>query len=381
MRKLLLLLVSTLALVASACGTSSDGDTETATPNTVTETTLSSGSVSAADAEPIAGESEPDAASSIGETLEVLPDDADTETGATVGDTGSSDNTESADASGAESGFAAAGAGTLGSSILAGTLDDSAAASTARFEGGFTFLGAPGSDFPGELSLGFTGAYDLANNSSDITIDFGDFLTALSEDPGSDASEMALFAEFFEDPMRVIQVGDTAYINWGLLTLFSGLGGDVWLETAAEDSGALTEDFGFAGGGSPTAILDDLRDANATIEELGTEELRGVNTTHFRAIVDTEALAEGMTASERAELENELGGISAEFPMEFWVDDDGLVRKFLLDMSDPELLDDPDLLSAQIVFEMFDYGEPVSIEAPPADKIITEDELGFSLTE
>ena len=81
----------------------------------------------------------------------------------------------------------------------------------------------------------------------------------------------------------------------------------MWLETAADESDGFTSDFGFGGSGSPTELLDMLSEASARLDVVGTEEMRGVATTHYRALMDTEALAADMNAAERAEFEEELG--------------------------------------------------------------------------
>lgn len=372
---LTVLLLSVLALVVSACGSDADPELETSAP-IITETTLGSADPvdTDDDATIVEPASEPAEDSSTDDGGAPIDDDSTDQGGEAAADDSSDDGTNSAIDDATDGGEAR----TLGSSLLAGTLANQNEFSTARFEGGIFLVGAPGSELPGEINLRFFGAYDLANNSSDVSIDLGDFTTALEGQEG--AEELALFSEFFDDPIRVVQVGDKAYINWSLLSLLSGGSDDVWIETDADESDELTAEFGFGGSGSPTQILDDLRDANATVEELGTENLRGVDTTHYRALIDTEALAETMTAEERADFEEELGGVSSEFPMDFWIDGDGLVRKFTLDLSG-ETFDDPEIESARMEFEMFDYGEAIDIQAPPADQILTEEELGFAFDE
>lgn len=369
--RLMVMLFAVLALVASACGTNSDPDTEASAPDTVTETTLGSAAPVDSDAAvegDAAGEDAP-----ADDATEAVTDDAGSDDGEAMVDDGDDessavDNTDGGDNTNAIS-------STLGSSLLAGTLDGEEV-TTARFEGNVTIVGTPSSELPGELSLTFTGAYDLENNASEISMDFGDLANAFASGGGD--PELELFSEFFAEPLMLIQVGDKAYINWGLFSLFTGQD-DVWIETAAEDSGAITEEFAFAGAGSPTEFLKELEDANATVEELGRENLRGVDTTHFRAIVDAESASADMTAEERADFE-ETFGANSEFPIDFWIDDDGLVRKFALDLTG-DTLDDPEVESASMTFEIYDYGEEINIQAPPADKIITEEELGFDLSE
>ncbi len=367
MSKRLAAVCTALALTAAGCGLGSpDEGAEVVTEDSVVENTTETTMASETPEAPAETDStEPDTASTDGDD------------GAAAGD-GSTD-----------SGGQSAGGNTigingtsinLGDSILAGTLNPTADTSSARFEATIELVGSPDSELPGALSMSFQGAYDLDANASDITIDFGDiFAAAIESDPNAD--EFGLFADFFEDPIRVITIGDTSYVQWGLLNLFAGAdtNGDVWLETPADESEDLASTFagGFVGGESPTEFLDDLRDANAVVEEVGREDVQGTPTTHYRALVDTEALAETMTPEERAEFESSFGGAGSEFPMDFWVGDDGLLYRYVIAITDPALLEDSDgLESLSISYEIFDYGQDVGIVPPPADDIISDDELG-----
>ncbi len=271
----------------------------------------------------------------------------------------------------------AAEAGTLRSALLETALDPASELSSARFEGRIEMVGGPDSELPGPVSLTFAGAYDLANDAAEVSMDFSSLIEAAARAEGGDAAELGLFAGMFDEPLQVITIGDTSWIKWGLVSMFTGTEG-LWLEGEAEDSGELTAGFGFGGSGSPTALLDLLADADAQVERVGTEDVRGTSTTHYRAVVDAETLAETMTPGERAQYDAELGvSAMAEFPLELWIDDDGLVHRYRLDFSDPGMLEESggELQSAELVFEIWDHGADLGITPPPADLIITEDEI------
>lgn len=273
-------------------------------------------------------------------------------------------------------------AGSLRSSLLASTLDSTNEVSAARFEGRYEIVGAAGSEMPGVFSMTFAGAYDLPNDSSQVTIDMSEIMQA-AMDADEAADEMQgmedMFAAFFEDPIEVITIGDKSWMKWGLLSMFTGAG-DMWLEGAADDSGDLTSEFGFGGSGSPTELLELLGDTDADIETVGTEDIRGVSTTHYRVLVDAEDMAENMTAEERAEFDEAMGMTSTgQFPMELWIDDAGLLHRYRVEITDPAMLDDADLEQMVMVFDIWDHGADLGIEPPPADQIITEDELQFDL--
>ena len=368
--KKLLFLVALIGLFALGCRAPADKTTAlSSTDGEVGE------DVADADAEP-ADDKQTDA----GPSDEAIADDGTSDDG--TSDDGTSDDDETSDDDQAGDDGDLLETDTLGASLLARTLSDTPEVSTARFEGRFSLVGAPHSELPGGIEMTFSGAYDLANQASDVSIDFSGLVEAMAEADTSD-EEFEFLAGFFAEPIRIITIGDTAWINWSFFTSFLGgeaPPGKVWIEGEADEAGAMTPDIGFGQSGSPTDILEWFEDGEATIEKRGRESLRGVETTRYSVRVDLDSLAETMTEEERLEFEASMqSGLDGELPIDFWIDDDGLVRKFVLDVADPELLNEGEFVSATVEFEMYDIGEPIAIDPPPADEILTEDELGFNL--
>jgi len=254
----------------------------------------------------------------------------------------------------------------LGDQVLAANL----ATTTGRFEGRIMISG--GVDVPVEgVELVFLGAFDSANQASEISIDLGAVALAAAASEGTDLGPMAAM---FEEPMVVRTVGDRSYISWSLFSLLTG-GDTTWIESDASDADGITSSFGATGNGSPIDFLAALEEANADITELGTEEVRGVSTTHLRAVVDLAELDASLTDADRATLERDLGDITvSEFPIEFWLDDQGLIRRYSMDFSEIAA-SESDVERAGLVFEFFDYGTDISIAAPPADEVMSADEL------
>lgn len=242
------------------------------------------------------------------------------------------------------------------------------ATTSGRFEGRITISDA---ELPDGLELVFTGSYDTANQASEVSLDLGAVAIAAAEAEGADIGP---FASMFEEPMIVRTVGNRSYVSWSLLTLLTG-GQGTWLETEAEDADQITNTFGAGPTGSPADFLAALEEANADITEIGTEDVRGVSTTHLRAIVDLAELNAAISDEERATLERDLGDLDvAAFPIDFWVGDDGLIRRYSMNIDQAaDAGEGPS--NATVVFEFFDYGADISIEAPPADEVISADEL------
>lgn len=241
--------------------------------------------------------------------------------------------------------------------------------STGRFEGRITVEGDV--EFPDGIELLIEGSYDTANQASELSLDLGAAALAAAAAEGAD---LGPFAAMFEEPMIVRTVGTRAFVSWGLLSLLTG-GQGTWIESEVAEAADLTSSLGASTTGSPSDFLEAIEDANAEITEIGSEEVRGVSTTHVQALVDLAELDAGLSAEDRATLEQDLGSLTtSEFPIDFWIDDEGLIRRYSMMLDEGGSTGDV-LAQASLVFEFFDYGADVAIDVPPADEIISADEL------
>lgn len=134
---------------------------------------------------------------------------------------------------------------------------------------------------------------------------------------------------------------------------------------------------------NPTSALGGLEGvAEDGIEELGTEEVRGVETRHYAAEIDMQAvleqaqaqlddlsddLPEGFLDEEAAEQFEQVYG-DEPVPVEIWIDDDGLTRRMTMELA-------VDGEEGSMTMEMYDYGEPVDIEIPDESDAIDLFEL------
>jgi hypothetical protein len=360
MKRTLTILLAVLGLLAASC--SSDG----------TETEASGGQLSS---EAATDTGDVDADQDAADTDR--SDDADSEGDDQV------DEADPADDQADDGDETANGSGqTLGSAVLGRAIERTESLNSARFEGTINVVGLPESEMPGSLTMSFSGAFDNSAKASEMTLDMGEMFAAMAEaDPEAAEGMGALFSSMFEEPMQVITIGEASWVKWGLLAMFGVE--DMWLEGDASSGADLGADMGFAGLGgsdSPTAMLEELAGADAEVEEIGREDIRGVTTTHHRAVLDVAAMAQSMSPAERAEFEESLGaGPNGSFLLDLWTDDDDLLHRFQLSVSDLDPAEADGLQSMEFVYDLWDHGADVGISPPPADQIITEDELGFSL--
>ncbi len=333
-----LALLLTLALGASACGSSSDSEPADETTSTT-----------------VAG--------------------ADTETS---GDDGTEEDTEDEE-SGAPADDTTKTAGgltsgsrvKLGASVLAQTLDPANQANSGRFTGTLDMNGTGDDGAPLVMSMTFEGSYDLAAEATSMSMDMSGMAAAMGAD-----SSTAGMGDLMGDPMQLIVIGDTGWMKWGLFSMMGG-SADSWIEMDSTEVSGMTEGFGAGSATNPTEFLRKLENANADIEEVGTETIRGVETTHYRAEVDMAELQAALPADQAAELEATMGAGLDLLPMEFWIGDDGLVYRWSTTMDMSGMADAAGIDTLSMTYEMFDYGQDVGIVAPDPSLVVSGDSLGF----
>ena len=128
----------------------------------------------------------------------------------------------------------------------------------------------------------------------------------------------------------------------------------------------------------PSKSMEMLRGVSEDVEEVGTEEIRGETTTHYRATMDLEKAAEQAPEAEamiRAQIK-QLG--TSTIPVDVWIDDQGRLRRqaFDMDLSNVEGADvEGAPQSVRMEMELFDFGTEVEIQMPPADEVTDFAEL------
>lgn len=139
--------------------------------------------------------------------------------------------------------------------------------------------------------------------------------------------------------------------------------GDKWLKVDLSDPNSL---FGMIGKATDPEVMFKAMEAPKKLELIGTEEVDGVETNHYRITMDpTKYLAAMEFPAAMADM------MPKELVTEMWVDGDDLPRKF------SQTLDVPSAAGGKATTTTSegtysDFGTDVEIEAPPADQV-TED--------
>jgi hypothetical protein len=229
--------------------------------------------------------------------------------------------------------------------LVTGAPTAAADAGTAHFEGRVSM------NLDGEsLTVPFSGDMDFAGTAFSMRMDLSDIPDA---PPGAGAIEARL-------------VDGVMYMNLGgLLGAAPGLPAGVeWMRLDLNDFGEFS---GQAATENPADVLQGLRDAG-TVELVGEESVDGVPTRHYRAQVDTDEALDNVSDELRDSAAEVRDQLPATIPLDVWIDDDGLPRRFRMQFEAAGV-------SADMEFEFSDFGKDVDLSAPPEDETVDFREL------
>ena len=135
----------------------------------------------------------------------------------------------------------------------------------------------------------------------------------------------------------------------------------------------------------PAVELQYLRAASKSIEEKGSEKVRGVETTRYHTVIDLSKLAaesaEGVPPKLRKQVQREAKDLLAEsdieeLPTDVWIDADGLLRKMATNFAFEA---EGEKVRMKSTVEFFDFGVPVRVTRPPASETLDMSDLGSGL--
>lgn len=230
--------------------------------------------------------------------------------------------------------------------------------SSARFEMTMTTSGA--AQIPEGYAVTGHGTTEPAAQRMHLVMDLGDMVPPEEREaiPGQDLT------------MEMIQDGLVTYTRTGMAT------GERWVRMDAEQMGldpAELQAMGSPmGGGDPTMMLDSLRALAGDVTEVGTEDVRGEPTTHYRFTIDMDRALADLEPQTRERLRQMSPYIAlGEIPTEVWIDADDRIRRMrqVVDLAQagPPFADQGGTFTTTI--ELLDFGAAEPIELPPAELV------------
>jgi hypothetical protein len=240
--------------------------------------------------------------------------------------------------------------------LISATPDRTAAAKTARFNGGVAV------ETGGQtVDLQFDGAFDFSTRAASITMDLGQLGLPLG---GGGRVEVRV-------------VDGVLYMNLGGLAGAAGSGlslpaGKSWMKLDVNGlvqsaGGSGSGRLGALGGADPSGALDALRGVSSDVEDLGAETIRGTETTHYRVHLDLAKALQQVPPDLRNQVKEGLDALgTGTIPADVWIGADGMLRKLTMTMDGSKLGTKGG--SVGVTFELYDFGAAVDVHAPPADQ-------------
>ena len=232
----------------------------------------------------------------------------------------------------------------------------------------------PGTDE--KLSFGAEGGFDTAAKRAQLTVDLS-VVRRAPEEPwlGLRGTVKGDLGSPEDWKLEVIQDGDTAYIHFPLLAKQLPAG-KTWIkgdakELSGANAGQLSQ-FGSLAGTDPRDVFGVLKAVSGSIEAVGSDEIRGVETSHYHATIDPAKIAgadprRAAPEPRRARPGRQAGGLTAD-PFDVWIDADQQLRKLTVDL-DAKQPGTSDSVKASLDLELYDYGKALELELPPADQV------------
>jgi hypothetical protein len=172
-------------------------------------------------------------------------------------------------------------------------------------------------------------------------------------DPEAQRIVMNMGEEVF---MEMVQIGAQAWVNYA----------GMWMETSAEDTGDITEDF----------MLFDLEDIGDLddFDKVGAETINGMKTTHYHFTEENlfNVLRDQEDLADLEGLDSAVGDV--------WVNNEGVVIKWVMHFEGTGINEEsPDASGAMdITYELHDINAS-DIDIQPPESLSSEETLGFDL--
>jgi hypothetical protein len=210
-----------------------------------------------------------------------------------------------------------------------------------------------------EVNVATEGLIDYANERGRLTMD----LAALGLPGASGTMEMLLMGKVIF--MKLPPQGLPAELQakpWVRLDI----------EKLAQREGFNLGSLDQLRNSNPTNTLEYLRGAADDVTEVGSEKIRGEDTTHYKATLDLTKAGEAEPKAKEAidEAIKQLG--TSTIPVEVWIDDEGRLRRMRYDMDlskSPQAKESGQQLgNLHLDMELYDFGTKVDVSEPPADQ-------------
>jgi hypothetical protein len=173
--------------------------------------------------------------------------------------------------------------------------------------------------------------------------------------------------------MSIVMTGGVLYMRLPAQAISKIPGHKSWVKM---DMGALAQQSGLNSSAfsqtpftqfDPSEQLNYLRGVSRNVADLGTQTIRGVPTHHYRATIDLKKALARLPSVDRCNVqaaERQLGG--STFLANLWIDKQDRLRQMSMSFHMRPQSGVPGTASIHMTMDLFGFGQPVHVQAPPA---------------
>jgi hypothetical protein len=223
----------------------------------------------------------------------------------------------------------------------------------------------------GRMEMSATGALDNQNHRMSMRLDMSKLVAQLgSAMPGA----MGSTADWVGQEVADFSNGQAVmYLNLPVLAKVMP-GGKPWikvdLDAVGKQAGIDLSQFTQLGT-DPSRMVGWLRTVSGDVTTVGTEQIDGVETTHYRANVDLSKYPDLVPADQRDAVRKAIDQLTksahlSSFPVHVWVGKDGLVRQVRAVLTESIQGQTMNVMTNE---RFYDFGAPVDIQLPSSDQV------------
>jgi hypothetical protein len=229
----------------------------------------------------------------------------------------------------------------------------------------------------GRMDMTATGAIDNTNHRMNMKLDMSKFVAGI----GGGAAALGSPSEWVGEEIGDFGGGRAViYMRLPVLTKLLP-GGKPWIKVDLGQVGKragidISQFTQFAN--DPTQMVDWLRAASGSVTTVGTEDVGGESTTHYKATVDLDKYPDLVPPEQRDLMRKAVEQIKqsahvSSFPMHVWVGKDGLVRQVRMVLTETSQGQTVNVVTSE---RFYDFGVPVNIALPPDSQATDISNLG-----
>lgn len=213
------------------------------------------------------------------------------------------------------------------------------------------------SPYPRDVSINSEGVIDFENSRGQMVMKLGEYAEKFGGPPG------------IVDDINILSQGSFVYYQVPE-RLASQFQGKKWvkLDNSAFQEQQVELNPTSASGNQPQTFFEYYDNVSESdIEEVGSEELRGVGTTHYRVNLTLDDLYAGVNPEMRKQLIDQAQQTGLEMkPSEIWLDKEGFARKMTISMGAKS---EEGSFESVMTMELYDFGAKIDLAFPSDSEV------------